>query len=83
MILGERIYVVLNLGNEFLLQNKFLQTEVAQLVEHWSPKPGVGSSSLSFRADSLNKGLRLTQVCYLGSFAANINNEKSTRYEDI
>ena len=25
-------------------------TEVAQLVEHWSPKPGVGSSSLSFRA---------------------------------
>ena len=26
-------------------------TELAQLVEHWSPKPGVGSSSLSFRAD--------------------------------
>ena len=25
-------------------------TEVAQLVEHRSPKPGVGSSSLSFRA---------------------------------
>lgn len=25
-------------------------TELAQLVEHWSPKPGVGSSSLSFRA---------------------------------
>ena len=25
-------------------------TEVAQSVEHWSPKPGVGSSSLSFRA---------------------------------
>lgn len=25
-------------------------TEVAQLVEYWSPKPGVGSSSLSFRA---------------------------------
>ena len=27
-----------------------MSTEVAQLVEHWSPKPGVGSSSLSFRA---------------------------------
>ena len=25
-------------------------TGVAQLVEHWSPKPGVGSSSLSARA---------------------------------
>ena len=28
-------------------------TEVAQLVEHWSPKPGVGSSSLSFRAEAI------------------------------
>ena len=27
-----------------------LSTGIAQLVEHWSPKPGVGSSSLSFRA---------------------------------
>ena len=26
------------------------QTGLAQLVEHWSPKPGVGSSSLSTRA---------------------------------
>ena len=25
-------------------------TGLAQLVEHWSPKPGVGSSSLSSRA---------------------------------
>ena len=25
-------------------------TGLAQLVEHWSPKPGVGSSSLSARA---------------------------------
>ena len=24
---------------------------IAQLVEHWSPKPGVGSSSLSTRAN--------------------------------
>ncbi len=28
-------------------------TGVAQLVEHWSPKPGVGSSSLSSRAKLL------------------------------
>ena len=27
-----------------------LSTGIAQLVEHWSPKPGVGSSSLSSRA---------------------------------
>ena len=28
----------------------FYHTKVAQLVEHRSPKPSVGSSSLSFRA---------------------------------
>lgn len=28
-----------------------LHTGIAQLVEHWSPKPGVGSSSLSSRAN--------------------------------
>ena len=28
----------------------FRETGLAQLVEHWSPKPGVGSSSLSTRA---------------------------------
>lgn len=28
-----------------------LFTGLAQLVEHWSPKPGVGSSSLSTRAN--------------------------------
>ncbi len=32
-----------------LLTNK--NTGLAQLVEHWSPKPGVGSSSLSTRAN--------------------------------
>jgi hypothetical protein len=32
-----------------------LRTGLAQLVEHWSPKPGVGSSSLSTRA-KLNDG---------------------------
>ena len=37
-------------GQEILIQ--FLaHTGVAQLVEHWSPKPGVGSSSLSTRAN--------------------------------
>jgi len=30
-------------------------TGVAQLVEHWSPKPGVGSSSLSTRAIRLRR----------------------------
>jgi preprotein translocase subunit SecE len=30
-------------------------TGVAQLVEHWSPKPGVGSSSLSSRAKILSE----------------------------
>jgi hypothetical protein len=30
-------------------------TGLAQLVEHWSPKPGVGSSSLSTRAGVLPK----------------------------
>ncbi len=28
-----------------------IKTGLAQLVEHWSPKPGVGSSSLSTRAN--------------------------------
>ena len=30
-------------------------TGIAQLVEHWSPKPGVGSSSLSSRANRKNE----------------------------
>ncbi len=30
--------------------DRLFNTGVAQLVEHWSPKPGVGSSSLSTRA---------------------------------
>ncbi len=32
-------------------------TGVAQLVEHWSPKPGVGSSSLSTRAKNTSMNL--------------------------
>ncbi len=35
-------------GGRLLCQ---IKTGLAQLVEHWSPKPGVGSSSLSTRAD--------------------------------
>jgi hypothetical protein len=35
------------------LTTKSENTGVAQLVEHWSPKPGVGSSSLSSRANIL------------------------------
>ena len=34
-------------GGRLLCQ---ITTGLAQLVEHWSPKPGVGSSSLSTRA---------------------------------
>jgi hypothetical protein len=41
MIVESRYAVILHLH---------IQTGVAQLVEHWSPKPGVGSSSLSSRA---------------------------------
>ncbi len=37
-----------------------LHTGIAQSVEHWSPKPGVGSSSLSSRANFLKmKKLKL------------------------
>ena len=32
-----------------------INTGLAQLVEHWAPKPGVGSSSLSTRADKNNR----------------------------
>jgi preprotein translocase subunit SecE len=34
-------------------------TGVAQLVEHWSPKPGVGSSSLSSRAIIINDEMKI------------------------
>ena len=32
-------------------------TGLAQLVEHWSPKPGVGSSSLSTRAKNIMESI--------------------------
>ena len=35
-----------------LIKRHLLQTGLAQLVEHWSPKPGVVSSSLSTRANN-------------------------------
>ena len=35
-----------------------IKTGLAQLVEHWSPKPGVGSSSLSTRAGALPKAVK-------------------------
>ena len=38
-----------------------MHTGVAQLVEHWSPKPGVGSSSLSSRA---NKKQNMKPLAY-------------------
>ena len=36
-----------------------IKTGLAQLVEHWSPKPGVGSSSLSTRAIKNKVEMRL------------------------
>jgi hypothetical protein len=36
-------------------------TGLAQLVEHWSPKPGVGSSSLSTRARYM-ENIKCTQI---------------------
>ena len=38
-------------------------TGLAQLVEHWSPKPGVGSSSLSSRAKK--KKRHVEEICKL------------------
>ena len=39
-----------------------LHTGIAQLVEHWSPKPGVGSSSLSSRAKK-NTDMNIIEYC--------------------
>ena len=39
-------------------------TGIAQLVEHWSPKPGVGSSSLSSRAKiDMNMFKKIINYC--------------------
>ena len=42
-------------------------TGLAQLVEHWSPKPGVGRSSRSSRAKeniNMNKIVNYCKACY-------------------
>ena len=53
--------------NYYICKRK-IKTGVAQLAEHWSPKPGVGSSSLSSRADSnhhyLRGFIRLRLLCF-------------------
>ena len=38
-------------------------TGIAQLAEHWSPKPGVGSSSLSSRAKSCKNMNSIITYC--------------------
>ena len=53
--LRNNVYATVNIFRYFrmyyyICSRKKLNTGVAQLVEHWSPKPGVGSSSLSSRA---------------------------------
>ena len=40
-------------------------TGVAQLVEHWSPKPGVGSSSLSSRAERKRREMNFVSLLFL------------------
>lgn len=44
-----------------------LPTGLAQLVEHWSPKPGVGGSSPPTRAhkiDYMNKIVNVCKACF-------------------
>ena len=48
-------------------------TGLAQLVEHWSPKPGVGSSSLSTRA----KYLKMNIVNYVKDSFEELRNKVS------
>ena len=38
---------------------------VAQLVEHWSPKPGVASSSLAAPAILVNYSCRVQVFCFV------------------
>lgn len=51
-------------------------TEVAQSVEHWSPKPGVGSSSLSFRA----KAIQIVSLFCFSTLPDSINDTLSLYY---
>ena len=41
-------------GHRFESDTLHLHTSVAQLVEHWSPKPGVGGSSPPRRATTVS-----------------------------
>ena len=50
-------------------------TGLAQLVEHWSPKPGVGSSSLSTRAR--NELTPIKMVDYLKESYSELRNHVS------
>ena len=51
-----------------------LKTGLAQLVEHWSPKPGVGSSSLSTRAN---------KIFYMKKFFKRIANYIKESYNEL
>ena len=53
----------------------FKFTGVAQLVEHWSPKPGVGSSSLSTRA-KLKHGVEKFILTGEGEFLYSVSKKK-------
>ena len=59
-----------------------IKTGLAQLVEHWSPKPGVGSSSLSTRAKIEKK--MLTIIAYIkDSFEELSNNVSWTPRQEL
>ena len=49
-------------------------TGLAQLVEHWSPKPGVVSSSLSSRA---NANLIISEMSYIKESFGELKNNVS------
>jgi preprotein translocase subunit SecE len=58
----------------------YIQTGVAQLVEHWSPKPGVGSSSLSSRASITRPSLnyrRKKMINYIKESVEELKNQVS------
>ena len=46
-----------------LIFTKIYPRGVAQLVEHWSPKPGVASSSLAAPAITFLKPIRAIFLC--------------------
>ena len=59
-----------------------IKTGLAQLVEHWSPKPGVGSSSLSTRAEK--KEVMAAMIDYIkDSFEELKNNVSWTERSEL